>query len=53
MSMTLIVIILYIIYNNEIGYIKTLVTSTTMSILATASAIGNEIIIIIANLYRA
>jgi hypothetical protein len=52
MSITLIIIILYIIYNNEIGYIKTLVILTIISILVTTSAIGDEIIIIITNLYR-
>jgi hypothetical protein len=40
-------------HNNKIGHIRTPVTSTTISTLATTSAIGDEITIIITNLYRA
>ena len=52
MSTTLIIVTLYITYNNEIGYIKTLITLIIMSILITASAISDEIIIAITNLYK-
>jgi hypothetical protein len=51
--MTLIVATPYTMYTNEIGHIRTPITSTTISILATTSAIGDEIIIIITNLYKA
>jgi hypothetical protein len=53
MSTTLIVITPCITHDDEIGHIRTPVISTTMSILATASAVGDEMTIVITNLYRA
>jgi hypothetical protein len=53
MFITLIIIILYIIYNAIINYFNTRITLIIISILATINAINDEIIIIIINLYRA
>jgi len=51
-SATLIAITLYITHNAAIDHLKTPAISTTMSILATASIIGDEMTIILINLYR-
>jgi len=52
-SATLIAATLCITHNAAIDYLRTPVTSTTMSTLATASAAGDEITITVTNLYRA
>jgi hypothetical protein len=52
MSTTLITITLYTIYKAIIDYFNTQATLIKMSILATISVIGDEIIITIINLYR-
>ena len=52
-SATLITITLYITHNAAIDYLNTQAISTTMSILAATGATGDEMTIIIINLYGA
>jgi hypothetical protein len=52
-SATLIAVTLYTTYDAAIDHLNTQAISTTMSILATTGAAGDEIIIVITNLYKA